>query len=103
MYRISLFVYIAKALEVSCTVCSFLWMGGVRVGVRSRHKSYCFRGKKRGKFENRYVKAVCDFSSALLLSFKCNPLRKGHFSEITFDLHFLSETRLCIMHSIRVS
>jgi len=99
MYRISLFVYISKAVEVSCTVCSFLWMGGVR----SRHKSYCFRGKKRGKFENRYVKDVCDCSSALLLSFKCNPLRKGHFSEITFDLHFLSETRLCIMHSISVS
>jgi hypothetical protein len=92
MYGILLFVYIAKALEVSCTFSSFFlwgcWGGG---GVRSRHKSYCFSGKKRGKFENRYVKAVSDCSSTLLLSFKCNPLRNGHFSEITFDLHLLSD------------
>lgn len=100
-YRCSFILQKRQKLVVQSAV--FCGWGGVRVGVRSRHKSYCFRGKKRGKFENRYVKAVCDFSSALLLSFKCNPLRKGHFSEITFDLHFLSETRLCIMHSIRVS
>ena len=102
MYRISLFVYMSEAIEVSCTVCSF-FVERLRGGVRSRHRSYCFRGKKRGKFENRYVKAVSDCSSALLLSFECNRLRNGHFSEISFDLHFRSETRLCLMHSIRVS
>ena len=64
---------------------------------------FCCRDKKHGKFENCYVKAVSDCSSTLLLSFKCNPLRNGHLSEITFDLHFLNETRLCIMHFIRVS
>jgi hypothetical protein len=78
-------------------------VGGLGRGFGPDINLCCFKGKKRGKFENLYVKVVSDCSSTPLLSFKCNPLRNGHLSEITFDLHFLNETRLCIMHFIRVS
>jgi hypothetical protein len=73
------------------------------MGFRSRHKSNCFRGKKRGKFEKCYIKAVSDCSSTLVLSVKRTPLRNRCLSEITFDLHFLLEIMLCIIHCIMFS
>jgi len=49
MYRISLFVYVAEALEVCCTVCSFLvggWGGG---GGVAPEKIFFLWGGKRGE------------------------------------------------------